>query len=322
MRKSTYKIVKLLSFLLIGLAFTNCSDDNESDMSPVPAANFEATPTTVEKNSYVAFTDLSTNEPTLWTWQFPGGSPTYSNDANPTVLYEGAGVYDVTLTVRNAAGGDEITKQGYIEITAPQVIDIDIVPQVRLNFEDNLDNDGAVGTAALAEGGIVYSIRPGGGDAAEFNGNNYLSIPGYTGINGAGARTVAMWTKTTTAAIQTFAHWGASGTLSRASFKMQSSGVIRFEYQGGGHNGIVPVNDGEWHHIAYTYDGNTIKLYVDGVEDFSVSDIVINTSIAGETDVYIGSQAGSAKYIGSLDDVRVFDVALTPEEVLILSNIK
>jgi hypothetical protein len=172
---------------------------------------------------------------------------------------------------------------------------------------------------AVSAGAVAYDMRPGGGGAFVFNGSNDLNIPGYTGINGASSRSVALWVKTNGGNSEVV-YWGANSPFSRSSFKIHKAGQIRFEYQGGGHSGTTVVNDGEWHHVAYTYDGDTIKLYVDGVEDFTTSGITLQTGSAGETDVYIGSQAGNLNFTGMMDDVRIFTEVLTPEEIKNLSE--
>ena len=148
-------------------------------------------------------------------------------------------------------------------------------------------------------------------------------LPGYTGINGAGSRSVALWVKADAPQLAGLVHWGASGTFSRASYKMnRTTGTIRFEYQGGGHNGAISVGDGECNHIAYTYDGNPITPYIHEVPDLSIPGKVLRTGESGETDVNIGSQLGGSKFTGAMDDVRIFDVVLTPAEVLVLSEMK
>ena len=114
-------------------------------------------------------------------------------------------------------------------------------------------------------------------------------------------------------------HWGASGTLSRSSFKVNSGGEIRFEWQGGNMFGTTNITDGQWHHVALSYDGATAILYVDGVEE-KTSAVVLNTGSAGETDINIGSQLGGAAFIGELDDVRVYETALSADAIMALSQ--
>lgn len=52
-------------------------------------------------------------------WEFPGGTPSTSNVANPPAIqYNEAGVYDVTLIVSNANGADTFTRQAYVGVQA------------------------------------------------------------------------------------------------------------------------------------------------------------------------------------------------------------
>lgn len=83
-----------------------------------PVANFVGVPTTVVVGNSVAFTDLSTNSPTSWSWSFPNGTPNTSTQQNPTITYNTAGTYNVTLTATNAGGSNAITKTAYITVVA------------------------------------------------------------------------------------------------------------------------------------------------------------------------------------------------------------
>ena len=81
--------------------------------------NFEANQTNVAIGQGVDFTDLTWGANlTNWEWQFEGGTPSSSNEQNPTgIYYNEPGNYDVTLTVTNADGQSEsITKHAYITV--------------------------------------------------------------------------------------------------------------------------------------------------------------------------------------------------------------
>ncbi|MDZ4846906.1 MAG: M43 family zinc metalloprotease [Chitinophagales bacterium] len=62
----------------------------------------------------VHFTDASTGNPTAWQWSFPGGTPNTSAAQNPIIIYNTPGIYNVTLTVTNAAGNDAATQNAFI----------------------------------------------------------------------------------------------------------------------------------------------------------------------------------------------------------------
>jgi len=65
----------------------------------------------------VSFYDYSSPAPSSRLWTFPGGTPSSSTLANPTVVYATAGSYDVKLQVNNSAGVDSIIKPNFINIT-------------------------------------------------------------------------------------------------------------------------------------------------------------------------------------------------------------
>ena len=69
--------------------------------------------------STVNFTDLSSNSPTGWIWDFPGGSPTSSTIQNPIITYSAAGTYDVQLIASNSDGADTLLMPGYITVDTP-----------------------------------------------------------------------------------------------------------------------------------------------------------------------------------------------------------
>ena len=77
-----------------------------------------------------------------------------------------------------------------------------------------------------------------------------------------------------------------------------------------------------WQHLAGTYDGSELKLYVDGELEASTPHI---GSIAGNTlNVNIGrnSELTDRFYAGAVDDVRIYNRALRDEEVKLLAGHK
>ena len=82
----------------------------------VPVASFTSNVTSGTTPLYVAFTDTTTNSPTLWTWYFGDGGT--STEQNPIYEYTYAGTYTVTLTVANDAGSDTASTTGYITVTS------------------------------------------------------------------------------------------------------------------------------------------------------------------------------------------------------------
>jgi len=51
---------------------------------------------------------------TTYAWQFPGGTPSSSSQANPIITYAAPGSYPVSLTTSNSSGSTDSTVQGFI----------------------------------------------------------------------------------------------------------------------------------------------------------------------------------------------------------------
>jgi len=85
-----------------------------------PTASFSMSGTQGCTPFTVEFTDLSTGVPDSWEWEFEGGDPATSTDQHPTVVYNSAGTYTVTLNVTNAAGTSQAIQTNAITIgTSP-----------------------------------------------------------------------------------------------------------------------------------------------------------------------------------------------------------
>jgi len=75
-----------------------------------PEAEFTASRQIGKAPFVVEFTDLSTNSPTSWKWDF--GDGTTSSEQNPRHIYLSEGAYDVSLTATNQYGSDTMFKTG------------------------------------------------------------------------------------------------------------------------------------------------------------------------------------------------------------------
>jgi len=95
---------------------------NIFDPSLLPVANFSANQTTTCAGGNITFTDLSTQNPSVWNWSFPGATPATSNVQNPTVTYTTAGVHPVTLIVISGNGTDTLVQNNYITVNASPAV--------------------------------------------------------------------------------------------------------------------------------------------------------------------------------------------------------
>jgi beta-galactosidase len=79
--------------------------------------------------------------------------------------------------------------------------------------------------------------------------------------------------------------------------------------------GKTSVNDGKWHHIAGVYDGTRMDLYVDCELDASAS--ARGSIYANHEPLYIGenSERPGRTWKGLIDDVRIYNYALSEAEI-------
>ena len=69
-----------------------------------------------------------------------------------------------------------------------------------------------------------------------------------------------------------------------------------------------------WHHLAATYNGATIRLYINGVEAASLAQT--GSITANNNPLILGNQTGISEYFGgSADEVRVWNVARTQAQI-------
>lgn len=97
---------------------------NGSSKSPVEkeiiVADFIAEDTLLTAGNPVAFTNLSTGNPTFFQWNIEGGSPSITYSENPLVMFSLPGLYDVQLIVSGANGSDTLLKKDYIHVLEVQ----------------------------------------------------------------------------------------------------------------------------------------------------------------------------------------------------------
>lgn len=64
----------------------------------------------------IQFESLAKGSPDATEWKFPGSASETSTDPNPTVTYNKAGTYDVSLTVRRSNESDVMERKGFVVV--------------------------------------------------------------------------------------------------------------------------------------------------------------------------------------------------------------
>jgi hypothetical protein len=70
----------------------------------------------------------------------------------------------------------------------------------------------------------------------------------------------------------------------------------------------------KWNHIAATFQANDARIYVNGVQVGSNTSLANLKSVTGT--LRIGMYSNSTYYNGLIDDVRIYNYARTPSQIL------
>ncbi len=193
----------------------------------------------------------------------------------------------------------------------------------RYAFDGNVDDSSGAGApSGVIAGAVPDTDRCGHVRSAyRFNGAASIAFPTNPRVPVGGApRTLALWWKTSdvSAGFRTAANWGLPVTLQR--FQISASGrVVLVALATYGFHGTRVTSDGAWHSVVAAYDGTTTRLYVDGTADGSETrtlntmgqSLMVGRAVPGNpTDEF---------FVGTIDDVRVYDRALSPGDVASLS---
>ncbi len=80
-------------------------------------------------------------------------------------------------------------------------------------------------------------------------------------------------------------------------------------------NGTTDVDDGRWHHVAGVYDGQFVRIYVDGIEE-SARKVGAASLSSNEQGVFLGCNSGSGEFFaGEIDEAAVYTRALSATEI-------
>ena len=194
-------------------------------------------------------------------------------------------------------------------------------------FEGNTDDSSVNGRNAIAMGGPTFAAGN-LGQAISLDGiDDFVEITGYKGILGPNAVTVAAWIKTSSTETGAIVGWGPNIAGQRFGFRV-NQGRLQIEHAAGNLQGETNVNDGRWHHVAVTVQGSAtlsypeVILWLDGLDNTRPGIDEDAFDLAAGRDVRIGSRPYNDDrfFMGLIDDVRIYDYALTQEETAWLAG--
>ncbi len=166
------------------------------------------------------------------------------------------------------------------------------------------------------------------GQALSFDGvNDYVSMNNISALNSASFFTISAWFQRNSSGAFGFIGQGSSAA-NREELQIWSDGQIYFA-MGTSIWGNFASNDTNWHHIVIVYDGTQggnaarLKIYLDGKnQSLSFTGTIPATSATATGNFLLGldAQAGGQYAKGLLDDVRIYNRALTQAEITRIYN--
>ena len=151
--------------------------------------------------------------------------------------------------------------------------------------------------------------------------DDFVSCGSDASLQFSNTLTVSCWVKTTTSGVGIIAQ-RKGNTPTQEAFTITSSGEVRMN------NNVritasTSILDGNWHHIAFTYNttiiSNNLKIYIDGSLDNSVN----RTTVVGGTGsntLYIGEFRGANFFSGHIDEIAIWNTELSASDITSIYN--
>ena len=183
----------------------------------------------------------------------------------------------------------------------------------RLN--SNADDYSGYGNDGTWAGDESYGVAPWGQTTGEFGGDDDYVDSNATLISNT-AFSISAWINSDTqGTTQTIISQWKSGTSNRLQFIKVTANTVAFSIGGSSYAITSAVNADQWYHVVGTYDGATLTVYIDG--EFANSDSY-SSGVEQDADTIIGTYSSGEYFNGQIAEARVYDIALTNDEILTL----
>lgn len=200
-----------------------------------------------------------------------------------------------------------------------------------LSASDSSNNNNS-GTLTNMDPGTDWVLGEIGG-ALDFDGvDDYVEIANNSSLNSMTNITITAWIKADTIQSDTYntiVRRDPTSGISRTLYNLDlSTGKLRLTFIGSESSdvtfgtGTTDLRDGSWHHVAIVRDdsgSNNAYGYVDGSEEIEVLDIAVGNFVSDPAQpTYIGQWSVDSinrRFNGTIDDVRIYNRALTESEI-------
>lgn len=200
-------------------------------------------------------------------------------------------------------------------------------------FNSNANDESGNGNNGTNNGATLTDDRFGNSNSAySFDGiSNFISVSNIA-IQGNTSRSTSFWLKTNSATGGMVIATGSGTNQNGATYNLRILDEGFLSFMGGNFTSCcydinpttgINLKDNNWHNCVVTYDSNTFRFYIDGI-------LISTTNLAVATNGqfnYFGKSndanttTNSAFFNGIIDDIGIWNRALTQEEITNLYNI-
>ncbi len=247
------------------------------------------------------------------------------------------------VTTTSATFGGNIADQGNSAVTERGIVYSTTNANPRITDSDATKDTNGTGTGSFSESigslstntnvyyyrayaintqgtgyGAVKSVAFNNGLHFSNSASNRVTIPDNAAFDFSSGFTAEAWIKADVLATRNiFSQYGSSQEA--FSLFLKSGGIFEFTVTTDGNTDLyfdttnTGIVTGTWYHVAVTFDGTTMRAFVDGVA--SGTKAVSGTMFNSTAPVEIGSRNNGHYFDGTIDEVRFWSRALTQTEI-------
>jgi hypothetical protein len=149
--------------------------------------------------------------------------------------------------------------------------------------------------------------------------DDMIVVPGNSSLQLTNGMTIAVWVRPAVTPTG-WQHVVAKQNGATIAYYLAANSSLNTPFSGfniagewrsaGGGNQLAA---GVWTHLTSTYDGSTLRLYVNGQ---SIQSLVFNLPLETSGDpLHIGGNLFGENFAGAIDELRIYNVALDPSQV-------
>ncbi|MBT7852836.1 MAG: DUF5011 domain-containing protein [Opitutae bacterium] len=270
---------------------------------------------------------------------FNGGKGDFSHE--PVVSLNGESFMRIAKAGTYVESGATATDQEDGDLTAtisttyhPPAVSDARSPVARWSFNGDATDVSGNGNDATLVGDAAFADAKFGQGLQMDNDADYAEVASFKGVKDSSMVSISAWVN-----IKSFGAGavGDGGILTSSTTTNPFLLWVNYDAQGDGNPSISlnvgdtgaanrvdgPVDvltEGEWHHVVGVMDGASRKIYIDGEMKAELPSGIAQAALLDGPGLRIGSWSNTSNFDfdGSIDEVRVYDIALTQEEVTAL----